>query len=181
MSVAIETEEEIETAEAIEAGQRFIKELQDIIDATQDVSGDSNDAMGHNGKRSAANDGINITRNILRRLGGLAIQPKKPEPAEKPVNEAPSEPAVMTLEARPSEAMLSKLEGVQEKLAEREPMLSFGKDFIQQELADGENIPAANQRLLEEFEELQQAKASLTPEQDERREHLRTAFYGFRG
>jgi hypothetical protein len=83
--------------------------------------------------------------------------------------------------ANVSEKVLAELEGVEEKLAEREPLLSFGKDFIEQELADGENIPAANQRLLEEFEELQQAKASLTPEQDERREHLRSAFYGFRG
>lgn len=83
--------------------------------------------------------------------------------------------------ANVSEKVLAELEGVEDTLAQREPLLSFGKDFIEQELADGENIPAANQRLLEEFEELQQAKASLTPEQDERREHLRSAFYGFRG
>ncbi|NQY98629.1 MAG: hypothetical protein HRT82_15865 [Henriciella sp.] len=93
----------IQTAEAIEAGQRFMKELQDIIDATEDASGDSNDAMGHNGKRSAANDGINITRNILRRLGAVPVEAKPPE--------QPPEPTV-------AKAVLDQLETVQEALAE---------------------------------------------------------------
>lgn len=91
---------EIETAEAIEVGNRFIKELQDILDATEAAEGSNNEAVGHNEKRAAANDGINITRNILRRLGAAPIPPvsKRPKPAPEPPKQ-PTESVLEELEA----------------------------------------------------------------------------------
>lgn len=100
MSVAIET------AEAIADGERFIKSLQDILDATEAADGGSNDAVGHNEKRSAANDGVNIVRSIIRRLGGVPLQ-AAPKPAPEP--EAPAEAVLRQMD---------QLETVQEVLAE---------------------------------------------------------------
>lgn len=80
-----------------------------------------------------------------------------------------------------SAAMLEELEGVKQKIDERETPFNFGTDFLQEEQIGGEDRPATNARLLEELEELTQSKASNTPEQDKRREHLRTAFYNYRG
>lgn len=80
-----------------------------------------------------------------------------------------------------SAAMLEELEGVKQKIDERETPFNFGTDFLQEEQLGGEDRPATNARLLDELEELTQSKASNTPEQDKRREHLRTAFYNYRG
>lgn len=80
-----------------------------------------------------------------------------------------------------SEEVLDQLETIKTKIDERETPFNFGTDFLQEEQIGGEDRPATNARLLEELEELTQSKASNTPEQDKRREHLRTAFYNYRG
>lgn len=79
------------------------------------------------------------------------------------------------------EAAIEHMEAVKETLEARETPFSFGSDFINSEKLGDETPPATNKRLLAEFEELQQTRASLDEEADKRREHLRTAFFRFRG
>jgi hypothetical protein len=99
MSVAIET------VELIIALQAASKEAQDVIEATEDATDGDLAALGHNGVRDAAKDAHNICNNLIRRLGGLAIEPKKPDPVEQPAPELEPEPEVTA-----SEAMLDELE-----------------------------------------------------------------------
>jgi hypothetical protein len=80
-----------------------------------------------------------------------------------------------------SEKMLNELEAVKDTLDARETPFNFGTDFLEAEKVGDEDRPAINQRLLEELEELTQSKAANSPEQDKRREHLRSAFYKYRG
>lgn len=108
MSVAIET------AELIAALQAASKEAQDVIEATEDATDGDLAALGHNGVRDAAKDAHNICNNLVRRLGGLAIEAKKPEPVEQPIPEPEPEPEVSA-----SEAMLDELEAVKTKLDDR--------------------------------------------------------------
>lgn len=82
---------EIETAELVEALKKTVKEATDVIEATEDMSGDDLTALGFNGVRSAANDARNICTNLLKRLGSVTelpakpIEPPKPEPIPEPV------------------------------------------------------------------------------------------------
>ena len=105
MSVAIET------AELISALQSASKEAMDVIEATEDATDGDLAALGHNGVRDAAKDAHNICNNLIRRLGGLAIEPKKPEPVEQPVPEPEPEPEITA-----SEAMLDELEATKTNL-----------------------------------------------------------------
>lgn len=79
------------------------------------------------------------------------------------------------------ETVVAQMEAVKDTLDARETPFSFESDFLTSEKIGGEDLPETNKRLLAEFEELQQTRASLDEEADARREHLRTAFYRFRG
>ncbi len=109
MSVAIET------AELIAALQAASKEALDVIEATEDATDGDLAALGHNGVRDAAKDAHNICNNLVRRLGGLAIEPKKPAPVDDDQTAfeedvAPYRAAMGAANPTASEAMLDELE-----------------------------------------------------------------------
>jgi hypothetical protein len=168
MSVAIET------AELIAALQAASKEAQDVIEATEDATDGDLAALGHNGVRDAAKDAHNICNNLVRRLGGLAIEPKKPEPVEQPIPEPEPEPEVSA-----SEAMLDDLEAkktnldraIEEAKAEEPP--AEIADLMDSSLTTRQNLEAliAKFRDAKSLEEMARSNGDMNAAM----EHLRDA------
>jgi len=196
---------EIETKEAVAALQVASKECGDVLALAENELDGSTEGRGYAFIASRLDDAMRVINNVLRDIGEAPslppARPAKEIEVTKTIIETEFVDKPETLERiaqleseleearqnRPSEAMLTELEAVADKLeaasGETETPFDFSVSFLNDEYdSEHENdLHGTNARLLREYEELQQSKRGLDDGQETRRALLHSKYYTFKG
>ncbi len=196
---------EIETKEAVAALQVAAKECGDVLIAAENELDDSTQGRGYAFIASRLDDAVRVINNVLRDIGEApslpAARPAKEIEVTKTIIETEYVDKPETLDRiaqleaeleeankhRASEAMLTELEAVADKLEtaseETETPFDFSVSFLNDEFdAESEDdLHGTNARLLAEYEELQQGKRGLDDASEARLALLHSKYYTFKG